>query len=182
MKISGRRVSLRDEPRAGDDEDLFRWLNMEEWKYYDQPDQPFKAISRAEFEQLLDQRRSRPTNVPETSHGWHIDTLDGRHIGWVNYYNLDEEARCAYAGICLPEEDTWGQGYGSEALGLLVEHLLGEMGVKEVRVATWTGNRRMMACAAKCGFHEIGRMPHRAVFSVRGEPLERVEFSFSKSD
>ena len=100
----------------------------------------------------------------------------------MKYYNLDEEACSAHAGICLPEEDTWGRRYSSETSWLLVEHLLGEMGLGEVGVATWTGNRRMVACALKCGFHEIGRMPHRSSSSVRGEPLERVEFSLSQSE
>jgi RimJ/RimL family protein N-acetyltransferase len=100
----------------------------------------------------------------------------------MKYYNLDEEACSAYAGICLPEEDTWGRRYSSETSWLLVEHLLGEMGLGEVGVATWMGNRRMVACALKCGFHEIGRMPHRTSSSVRGEPLERVEFSLSQSE
>jgi hypothetical protein len=38
MKITGRRIVLRDDPRPGDSEDLFRWLNLAEWNYYDEPD------------------------------------------------------------------------------------------------------------------------------------------------
>jgi RimJ/RimL family protein N-acetyltransferase len=83
-------------------------------------------------------------------------------------------------GICLPEEETWGKGYGTEAVTLLLKHLFGRMGLEEVRTATWTGNKGMMRCAEKSGFGQAVRMPHRASVSVRGEPLKRIEFSVSR--
>ncbi len=52
-------------------------------------------------------------------------------------------------GICLPEEETWGKGYGTEAVCLLVDHLFDELELQEIRTATWTGNKRMMRCAEK---------------------------------
>jgi RimJ/RimL family protein N-acetyltransferase len=181
MKISGLRVILRDEPRTGDDGDFFRWMNMAEWNYYDEPDKPFKPISRAAFAKLLAERRRRAKTSGPDSHTWQINTVAGRHIGWVNYYQLDEQAGRAYVGLDLPEEETWNQGYGTEALSLLIDYLFGEMGLQEVRAATWTGHKRMRRCAEKCGFQEIARRPHRAQFSVRGEPLERMEFAISRS-
>jgi RimJ/RimL family protein N-acetyltransferase len=181
MKITGLRVVLRDERRIGDDDDFFRWLNLAEWNYYDEPDQPFKPISRAAFEKLLAERQRRVRAPGSDSHTWQIDTVEGRHIGWINYYQLDERAGRAYVGLDLPEEETWGQGYGTEALSLLIDYLFGEKGLQEVRAATWTGNKRMRRCAEKCGFQEVARLPHRAQFSVRGEPLERIEFAISRS-
>lgn len=182
MVVTGSCLSLRDEPRDGDDEDLFRWLNLEEWSYYDEPDQPFRPVSRDEFERRLEARRrnSRPTVA--TSHTWHVDTAEGRHIGWVSYYGLEEQRGHAHVGIDLPDPESWGRGYGSEALALLVDHLFHEKGLQEVRTDTWSGNRRMMRLAEKCGFHEIGRGPHRAPLSVRGEPLEMVHFAMSRGE
>ena len=134
------------------------------------------------MERRLEERRRRPGKPSPDSHGWQIDTREGQHIGWVNYYHLDEQAKRAYAGICLPEEEMWGKGYGAEAVSLLVDHLFGEMGLKEVRTATWTGNKRMVRCAEKCGFREVARTPYEAEYSVRGEPLERIEFSISRRE
>ncbi len=181
MRIVGTQVVLQDERREGDAEDLFRWLDLEEWQYYDQPDQPFEGISREVFERRHREHRQRSEEQSPDSYGWHVDTVEGRHIGWVNYYQLDREAQRAYVGICLPEEETWSRGYGTEATTLLVDHLFREMGLEEVRTATWTGNRRMVRCAEKSGFVEIARMPHRAEHSIRGEPLERMEFSISRT-
>lgn len=182
MRILGKRVVLRDERRDTDDEDLFRWLNLEEWNYYDEPDKPFKGISREESQKRLEDRRRRSGKPSPNSHTWQIDTVEGQHIGWVNYYHLDEQAKWAYVGICLPEEEMWGKGYGPEAVSLLVGHLLGEMELEEVRTATWTGNRRMVRCAEKCGFKEVTRTPYEAEYSVRGEALERIEFSISRRE
>ena len=182
MRLPGTRIVLRDERRDADDEDLFRWLNLEEWNYYDEPDKPFRGMSRGEFEERLKEHRSRSREPSSSSHGWHIDTAEGRHIGWVNYYDLDEQARRAYVGIDLPEEDVWGKGYDAEAVRLLVDHLLHEMEQEEVRTATWTGNKRMMRCAEKSGFRVAARMPHRPEYSVRREPLERIEFSISRGE
>ena len=74
------------------------------------------------------------------------------------------------------------KGYGTEAVSLLVDYLFREMGLEEVKTATWTGNKRMVRCAKKCGFKEVSRGPHRAKFSVRGEPLERVEFDIRRAE
>ncbi len=182
MKILGARVVLRDDRRDTDSEDLLRWLNLEEWQYYDEPDQPFKGISREAFDKQLKESQSRPEKPPTDSHTWQVDTAEGQHIGWVNYYQLDKQAKRAYVGICLPEEAVWGKGYGTEAVRLLVEHLFDEMALEEVRAATWTGNKQMMRCAEKSGFKELARMPHRTEYSVRGEPLERIEFSISRAE
>ncbi|MCZ7546918.1 MAG: GNAT family N-acetyltransferase [Anaerolineae bacterium] len=178
MSIVGQRLLLRAEKRDTDAEDLFRWLQLEEWQYYDEPHQPFQPISREDF----DRRQQRPKPPQSSSARWQIDTLEGRHIGWVVYYGLDALARTAYVGIDLPEPETWGRGYGTEALRLLVDHLFRDMGLEAVRLATWTGNRRMMRCAEKCGFKEAARLPHYADCSVRGEPLERVEFALRRSE
>jgi len=177
MRLYGQQVVLRDERREGDDEDIFRWLNLEEWQYYDEPDQPFTPVTREEFES----RRS-PAARPPTSRRWEVDCQEGRHIGWVNYYQLDEQAQRAYVGICLPEEEVWGHGYGTEAVFLLVDYMFREMNLLEVRTATWTGNRRMVRCAEKSGFRVAGLMPHPAQHSVRGEPLERIEFAISREE
>ena len=56
------------------------------------------------------------------------------------------------------------------------------MELEEVRTATWTGNVRMKRVAVKCGFREIGRSRYDTEFSVRGEPLERIEYSITRGE
>jgi RimJ/RimL family protein N-acetyltransferase len=83
----------------------------------------------------------------------------------------------AFIGICLPEPETWGKGYGTAGLELLIHHLFTSLGLKEIRATTWTGNHRMRHWAEKCGLTETGRSPHRVPFSVRGELLEFIHYS-----
>ena len=177
MAIIGKHVILRDERQDTDDEDLFRWLNLEEWLYYDSPCMYFEPVSRGEFAR---RRRRRPEKPAAGTRSWEIDTIEGKHIGSTRYYRLNEQEGHAYLGISLPEASNWGKGYGTEALRLLIGYLLSEMALKELRAATWTGNRRMVRCAEKCGFKEVGRTPHREKLSIRGESLERVEFSITR--
>jgi RimJ/RimL family protein N-acetyltransferase len=181
MKIKGQRLILRDDHRDSDDDDFFRWLNLEEWKYYDEPDQPFQPISREEFDKRI-KKQSKGTSSSSNSKGWHIDTVEGQHIGWVNYYNWDQEEESAFVGISIPEEENWGKGYGTEALSLFLNFLFNSLGLKTIRTATWTGNKRMVHCAQKAGFTNQKIMPHRSSISVRGEPLERIEFSLSSAE
>ena len=178
MHIVGKHVLLRDEKLETDYEDFFRWQNLEEWDYYDEPDKPFKPISREEFES----RRKRPKTITSASHPWQIDTIQGKHIGWVNYYQLDQQAGYAYIGIDLPEPETWGKGFGTDAVCAVVDYLFREKGLQTVKTKTWTGNARMRRVAEKVGFKEIARSPHRTAFSVRGEPLEFVEYAISKAE
>lgn len=178
MEVAGRRIVLRDDERPGDADDLFRWLNLEEWNYYDEPDSPFVPVSREEFEE----RRSRPKKPVSGAHTWQVDTLAGRHRGWVNYYRLDEAQGYALVGVDLPEPETWGQGYATEALCLLIDYLFREMALAEVRTQTWTGNGRMRRVAAKCGFRVTGYSAHRVPVSVRGEPLEFVHYVLVRSE
>ena len=182
MKIQGRRIILRrEDPRDSDDDNLFRWLNLEEWKYYDQPDQPFQPISREEFDKRF-KKESEGSSSSSSSKGWHIDTVEGQHIGWVNYYNWDREEKSAFIGICIPEEENWGKGYGTEAVSLFLNFLFDSLGLNTIRTATWTGNKRMVHCAQKAGFTNQKIMPHPTSTSIRGEPLERIEFSLSSAE
>ena len=192
MKIEGQRVILRDDHRDSDSDDFFRWFNMEEWQYYDQPDKPFQPISREEFDKRAKKNRekqdkrkkeqSKGSSSPSHGRAWHIDTVDGQHIGWVNSYDWDEEERSAFIGICIPEEENWGKGYGTEAVSLFLSFLFDSLGLETIQTATWTGNRRMVRCAQKAGFTNQAIMAHRSSVSVRGEPLERIEFSLTRAE
>jgi hypothetical protein len=82
----------------------------------------------------------------------------------------------------LPESDTWGKGYGTEALHLWIDFLFRQMPLQTIYLKSWTGNHRMRRVAHKCGFWEVSRSPHRAQIAIRGEPLVLVEYMVSRSE
>jgi RimJ/RimL family protein N-acetyltransferase len=182
MRIIGQRITLRDEPQETGNRDFFRWRNLEEWDYYDEPwTPPPGQVSWEEWECQRLEREKALREPSMTSHVWQIDTVEGKHMGWVLYYDLDTQAGRATVGVCLPEEDTWGQGYGTEAVRLLLGYMFHGMGLAEMRTGTWTGNVRMMRVAHKCGFVEIDRHPHDAEVTVRGEALVIVQFALTRA-
>lgn len=180
MRLVGTHVVLRDDQSDTDNEDMFRWLNMEEWAYFDHPDRPFEPVTREDFE-----RRLRKRELGGSGGIWQtfqIDGSNGKHIGWANCYDLDPATASTRVGMCLPLEAHRGRGLGTEALGLLLGYLFGDKNLREVRVTTWTGNAPMIRCALKAGLREVSRSPHRAAVSVRGEPLERIDMAISWSE
>jgi RimJ/RimL family protein N-acetyltransferase len=186
MKIKGQQVILHNDPLDSDSDDFFRWFNLEEWQYYDQPDQPFQPVSREEFDKRAKKNQEefekRVKEKSKPNPGYHIDTVDGQHIGWVTCYNWDQEDKSAFIGINIPEEENWGKGYGTEAVSLFLSFLFDSFDLNTIRTATWTGNKRMVRCAQKAGFTNSKIIPHRSSISVRGEPLARIEFSLSSAE
>jgi len=76
----------------------------------------------------------------------------------VDYRDVDSIARSATVGITIGEKELWGQGYGTEALGLLVAFLFDYLNLRRVQLDTWSGNERAMRSFAKLGFREEGRL------------------------
>jgi len=185
MIIEGKRVILQDD-RDSDPEDYFRWFNLEEWQYYDHPDRPFQPISQEQFDERAKKNRKgfeeRAQDKSKPKPGFHIDTVDGQHLGWVSIYNWDQEEKFTFIGINIPEEENWGKGYGTEAVSLYLDFLFASFDLNTIRTATWTGNKRMVRCAQKVGFANEKITPHRSPISVRDEPLERIEFSLSRAE
>jgi RimJ/RimL family protein N-acetyltransferase len=63
-----------------------------------------------------------------------IDTLDGRSIGQIDYYDLNWQSRSAWTSILIADTDYWGGGYGSHADPL--HYLFAQMGLHSVSDST----------------------------------------------
>ena len=104
---------------------------------------------------------------PEGARGW-FDRMtredagaftlehDGRPIGFANFRNLNEKHSNADIGVGIGEQDLWGRGLGSEAVGLLRDHLLGTRGLHRIRLHVAATNDRAIASYRKCGFEVEG--------------------------
>ena len=90
-----------------------------------------------------------------------IETKDGRHIGNTNLFNVQAENSCAELGIMVGEKDCWSQGYGTDALRLLLRFGFEEMNLHRIALNTYSFNERAIACYRKVGFVDEGRMRDR---------------------
>ena len=150
----GARILLRQK-RLGDAPDDYRWRTAPELSRYDAARplalnyQEYLALYREEILYPSPYRRSLA-----------IEDEASRHIGNIMYYNIDTLRHEAELGITIGEQQCWSQGYGTEAVRLLAEHLVGKLGFRRVHVKTLTWNERARRCFEKAGFVECGQAFH----------------------
>jgi RimJ/RimL family protein N-acetyltransferase len=96
-----------------------------------------------------------------------IETLDGRAIGSCGYFKYSGRNRSCDVGIWIGEADARGQGYGTEAMRLLLWYLFRQMGLHRVALLVLSDNAAAIASYRKCGFREEGR-DREAVFKDGG--------------
>lgn len=80
----------------------------------------------------------------------------GEAIGFVNLWGANVKNRSGTLGILLGKP-FWSQGYGSEALGLVLDYAFREMNLHRVELGVYAFNDRAIHVYQKLGFREVGR-------------------------
>jgi RimJ/RimL family protein N-acetyltransferase len=176
--LAGDRVRLR--PLSSNDvDDHVRWRNDPQVRYWATAADPhFGPVSRDAVERAFSQ--TMLTLEPKSAGVLAVELLDGRHIGMVDYRDIDPLARSATVGITIGEKDLWGQGYGTDALALLVEHLFDTLNLRRVQLDTWSGNERAIKSFTRLGFREEGRL--REAVRAPGGYFDRVIMGLLRRD
>ena len=87
-----------------------------------------------------------------------IHLRDGnRLIGTCAFSQLDGDNGSALFHITIGETDCWGQGYGTEATGLMLEHAFRTLRLHRVALAVFAFNERAIRSYRKVGFVTEGR-------------------------
>lgn len=169
MKLHYDSIVLRDMIES-DIEDYVRWFTHEtEWTKTDAPWEKEDSDEDAQRRCWVDYYQSVKDCADDVLR-WKFEIeYDGRHIGWVSSYMIDEnrewiafgdiqEGQTVYraVGIDICEPDVWNNGIGTNALRAFMNYYF-EKGVDELYTQTWSGNVRMLRCAEKLGFHECNR-------------------------
>ncbi len=81
------------------------------------------------------------------------DTL----IGNCSIRAVSPVHRTAEVGLFIGEESDRGKGYGTEALGLLVDYGFQVLNLNSLMLAVYSFNKQAVSCYRKIGFREIGR-------------------------
>jgi len=84
-----------------------------------------------------------------------IDTVEGRHIGNCMFYEIDLRTGEAELGIMIGDKDYWSQGFGTEAVDLLLDHMFTAYPFKRVYLHTLKWNGRAQKSFGKSGFKEV---------------------------
>ncbi len=85
------------------------------------------------------------------------------HIGNVYLNMIDHVNKNCTFGIILGKKNFWGQGFGSEATLLMLEHAFYELGMVRVSSRQLLTNQSSIRLHEKCGFKHEGIL-RKAVF------------------
>ena len=187
MKIVMNDVVLRDY-LPSDVEDEVRWTNIDTAWFY--ADTPWMTMEPVDPDELRADMMEIMSNMLEDAIRWRFEIeVDGRHIGMVSSYYLDEnyeptpwesidQRRNAEEnhsiralGIEICEMDCWGKGIGTKTLTALMDYYR-SLGEHRFLLETWSGNDRMLGCAKKLGFTEVKRT--KAAYVVNGKEYDAL--------
>lgn len=151
--IQGKRTRLRAMERA----DLPRfvaWLN--------DPEVTaglliFPVISMDQEEQWYQHNLQRPREEQPLI----IEICVGENwlpIGDIGLHNISWKDRQAEVGIVIGEKAYWGQGYGSDAMRLMLRHAFQNLNLHRVVLQVFDDNPRAIRSYEKVGFVHEGRL------------------------
>jgi RimJ/RimL family protein N-acetyltransferase len=85
------------------------------------------------------------------------DRPTDRLIGTCAFSQLDGDNGSALFHITIGEKDAWGQGHGTEATRLMLEHAFSTLGLHRIALFVFEFNERAIRAYRRCGFVIEGR-------------------------
>ena len=150
--IYGERIRLRAAER-GDLPRFVAWLNDPEVIEGLLLHLPMSmAEEEGWFENMLKRPASEHPLVIEVRQG-----EDYRPIGNIGLHNIDWRCRSAEVGIFIGEKSLWSQGYGADAMRLMLQHAFETLNLNRVMLDVYENNPRAVHSYEKAGFVLEGR-------------------------
>jgi len=150
--IIGKKVILR-EKRLSDAKDDYKWETDHELAHLDA-----SPIVVTTFQQYLSDYTEELGYSHPASQRFAIDTPDGKHIGNCSYYNISETMGEAELGIMIGNRDYWDNGYGTDTVTTLINHIFIQTNLSRIYLKTLDSNKRALKCFPKCGFTICGHL------------------------
>lgn len=172
-KIVGDRIYLS--PMSTEDAEIFtQWLND-----FDTTDYLGRSgtILTLQSEQEYLQNKTNKENEAKFA----IVTLDGdKIIGTISLEHINSINRDAELGIFIGDKDYRNNGYGTEAIKLILEYGFNYLNLHSVHLSLMSFNERAQKCYQKCGFKEYGR--RRQCRFIDGKYYDLVEMDILKEE
>ncbi len=150
--IQGKRIRLRA-PTRTDIPQFVAWLN----------DSEVIAGLMVSLPMSLEDEEAWFTgmlNRPLAEHPLVIEVQRGEEwtaVGNCGFNMIDWRARAAEVGIFIGEKSLWNQGYGSEAMTLLLKHGFNTLNLNRIALDVYETNPRAIRAYEKVGFVHEGR-------------------------
>ncbi|KMK77517.1 GNAT family N-acetyltransferase [Alkalihalobacillus pseudalcaliphilus] len=85
-----------------------------------------------------------------------IDKETKVNIGIVSLINIDYKNQNAECIIDIGEKEYWGQGYGAEGLGLLLDYAFFELNLHRISLKVYSFNEKAIRLYERIGFQKEG--------------------------
>ena len=150
-KLIGDRIYLS--PKGITDEEIEKfteWMNdFQVTDYTDRSGQITTIVGEKEWlENSAKNTENRIFNIIESKDNKLIGTIGLEHFNWI--------ARSAVLGIFIGDKDFRNNGYGTEAIKLLLEYGFKYLNLHSIRLNLLAINERAHKCYLKCGFKDTG--------------------------
>jgi RimJ/RimL family protein N-acetyltransferase len=149
MSLIGKRIRLRAIERS-DIPTFVLWFN--------DPEVRKNLLVYMPMSQAQEERWFEAQLEDQDRHILGIETLDGALIGNIGLENINWRDNKAELGIVIGEKEYWNNGYGSEAIIILLDFVFRQMNLRRVFLRVFEDNKRAMRCYEKCGFKVEGRL------------------------
>lgn len=173
--IYGERIRLRALERS--DLELFvKWLNDPE---VTRGLSHVAPLSFAAEENWFEGMLKRPIHEQPLMIDVHLGE-EWLPVGDLGFSTIDWRVGSAEFGIVIGEKAYWDQGYGSEAIRLLLGHGFGTLRLNRICLRVYATNERARRAYQKIGFQEEGLM--RQAEYREGRYLDVIWMSVLKSE
>jgi RimJ/RimL family protein N-acetyltransferase len=151
-KIVGDRIYLS--PRGASDEEIEKfteWMNdFQVTDYINKSEQIMTAIGEKEWlENTARKNENKNFNI--------IDLNSNKLIGTIGLEKFNWTSRNAVLGIFIGDKNYRNNGYGTEAIKLLLEFGFKYLNLHSIRLSLLSVNERAHKCYLKCGFKDAGK-------------------------
>jgi len=110
-------------------------------------------MRQEEIERFFAARVVGPDTLAMAIHERATDRL----VGTCAFSQMDGENGSALYHITIGESDAWGQGFGTEATQLMLDHAFGTMALHRIALFVFEFNERAIRAYRRCGFVVEGR-------------------------
>lgn len=151
--IYGKRVRLRALEKS-DVSKFYDWVNDPEVTAGLTLYLPMSTLDEEKWFDSVQQR-------PQEEKPFAIEIHDGeawRLVGNCAFFDLDRVAHAGEFGIMIGDKSIWGQGYGTETVGLILHHGFRTLNLNRVSLRVYADNARAIRAYEKAGFVLEGRM------------------------
>ena len=174
-KLVGDRIYLS--PRGAFDEEIEKftdWMNdFQTTDFIGRSGQVVTFIGEKEWlENSTKNVQDRSFSIIELNHNKLIGTISLENFHWID--------RSAVLGIFIGDKDFRNNGYGTEAIKLLLEYGFKYLNLHSIRLDLLSINERAHKCYLKCGFKDTGCS--REAIYVNGKYYDRLHMDILENE